>query len=121
MLGVVNLAAEQRDARAVFLCIVDQAESVIGRAGAAAKNTDDDVWVEDLKEIAELLQLSLLAELLEGEQRLAVLVEVVNERDGVEAEVGAGKLDGGAVALDLAALDLLNGRRAERLGRLPGV
>jgi len=56
-----------------------------------------DVRVEDLKEIAELLQLSSPRGTSEGEQRFAVLLQVVDERDGVEAEVGAGKLVGGAV------------------------
>ena len=50
-----------------------------------------------------------------------VLLQVVHEGDGVEPEVGAGELIRGAVALDLAALDLVNGRRAEGLGRLAGV
>ena len=44
--GEVDLAAEQRDARAVFLRLMDQLETVAGRAGAAAEHADDEARVE---------------------------------------------------------------------------
>ena len=174
MFRVVDLAAKERDARAVFLGIVDKFEGVVGGAGAAAEDTDDevgivlseflhraraviddfqkkraagfrdageaaedvvvdefaklfrrdtaaDVRIEDFEEVAEILPLRFFAEFFEGEEGFAVLLEIVDERDGVEAEVCAGEIGGGAVALDFAALDLVNRGGAEGLGGFAGV
>src|SRR5262249_53457882 len=43
--GVVDLAAVERDAGAIFLRFADQLERVVGRAGAAAENADYQVRV----------------------------------------------------------------------------
>ena len=43
--ALVDLAAEQRDAGAVFLRFGDQLEGVVGRARAAAENADDQVRI----------------------------------------------------------------------------
>ena len=81
-----------------------------------------DVRIEDFEEMPELLPLGLLAKFLVPKQRLAVLLEIVDERDRVEAEVRAGKIAAAvAVALDLAALDVIDARAAERLARLARV
>ena len=45
MFGVVDFAAKESHARAVFLGVVDQFEGVVGRAGAAAEDADDEVRI----------------------------------------------------------------------------
>ena len=175
VLGVVDLAAEERHSRTVFLRVVDEAEGVVSRARAAAEDADDEVRVvlcellhrlrtviddleedrpsrlrhageraqdvvidelaellrrdarvhvriEDFKEVAEALALRLLAELLIPEQGLPVLIEFVDVGDRIQTEVRTRELARAiAVALDLAALDVVDARAAEGLARLAGV
>ncbi len=45
MLGEIDLSAEQRDARAVLLRVGDQLEGVVGGAGAAAEDADDQLRI----------------------------------------------------------------------------
>ena len=80
-----------------------------------------DVRIEDFQEVPEFFPLRLLAKFLVPQQRFAVLLQVVDERDRVETEIRAGKLAAVAVALNLAALNLVNARRAERLRRFARV
>src|SRR6266511_864141 len=168
MLGVVDLAAEQGHARAVFLRVVNEPEGIVGRARAAAEYAHDQVrivlgqlfhrlWtviddfqedgppgfrhagqgaedviveelaqllrrdaavhvrVEDFEKMPELLPLRFFTKCLVPKQGLAVLLQVVDERDRVEAQVRAGEIVARAVALDLAALDVVDGRAAKRL------
>ncbi len=174
MLGVVDLAAKQRDPGAVFLRLVDQLEGVVSRPGAAAEDADHqvrvvlgqllhraravinnlqkersprlghagqaaedvvidefaellrrdaagDVRVEHFQEITELLPFRLFAKFLERQQRLPVRLQLVDERHRIKAEIGAREFSACAVALDLAALDLVDAGRAKRLRRLFGV
>ncbi len=79
-----------------------------------------DVGVEDFEEVAELLPLGLLAELVEPLERGEIEGQVVVEGHAVQAEVGAeGSLLGRAI--EVAALDVVEAGRAERPGRLLGV
>ena len=45
VLGVVNLATEERHARAVFLRVVDEPEGVVSRARAATEDADHEVRI----------------------------------------------------------------------------
>ncbi len=45
VLAVLDLAAEQRGARAVATCVLEQEERVVGRAGCAAEDAWDQVRV----------------------------------------------------------------------------
>src|ERR1019366_52880 len=45
-LGEIDLAAKQRDARAILLRLKDQLEAIAGGAGAAAEHADDQARVE---------------------------------------------------------------------------
>ena len=71
--------------------------------------------------MSEFLALGFLAELLVPLQRLPVARQVVHECDRIKAEVGAGEFPQRAVALNTAALNVVDGRAAERLGRLARV
>src|SRR6202042_540242 len=42
----IDLAAEQRDARAIFLRLMNELETIAGRAGAAAQHANDEARVE---------------------------------------------------------------------------
>ena len=79
------------------------------------------LFFEDFKEVLEFLPLGFLAKFLIPKQCFAVLLQFVDERDRVEAEVRAGEIFGRTVAFDLAALDMRNARAAERLARLARV
>src|SRR5881394_1009375 len=63
----------------------------------------------------ELLPLRFLAKFLVPKQRLTVLLELVDERDGVKTKVRPGEIVARAVALDFAALDVVDGRGGARL------
>jgi hypothetical protein len=41
----VDFSSEERDTRPVLLCVGDQLESVVGRAGAATKDADDQLRI----------------------------------------------------------------------------
>ena len=45
VLGEIDLAAKQRDARAILLGVAEQLEGVVGGAGAAAENADDQLRI----------------------------------------------------------------------------
>ena len=75
------------------------------------------IRIEDLEEMAEALALGLQAELLVLLQRLAVEDGVVVEGDAVQAEVGA-EVALFRLAIEVAALDVIERRGAERQRRL---
>ncbi len=45
-LGQIDLAPEKRDARAIFFCLMDEFETVPGRARSATQQADDETGVE---------------------------------------------------------------------------
>lgn len=178
VLGEVDLASEQGDARAVFLRVVDELEGVERGARAAPENADDDigiignefleragavvgdfekertsgaghagegahdvvvkkggdgavgnggidVGVEDFEEVAEVLQLGLVAEGVEVFERVVVPVDVVGESDRIKAEVGA-RAGGGVIARFAGArkasvFDVINRRGTKRTRGMRGV
>ncbi len=75
-----------------------------------------DVRIEHFEEVAKFLSLGFFAKFFEPEKRLAVLVQVVDESDGVKTEIRAGKIGARAVAIQLAALDVIDAGAAEWLG-----
>ena len=161
----VDLAAEERHARAVPLGLGDQLEGIAGRPRPAAEHADDqfgieagqllqrlrtvkgnlqelgplglrqagqrlqndvveeladlveveadiDVRVEDLVEVLEVVGSGLGAEQPELLQRAGVDLRVVEERDRVEPEVGAGdRLPGGRLRVPVIARESVTERK----------
>jgi hypothetical protein len=96
--------------------VVDEFAELLGRDAGI------DVRIEDLEEVPETFALCLLAKFFVPQQRLAVLIELVDEGDRVKAKVRSRELAVAiAVALDLTALDVIDARAAERLARLARV
>src|SRR5512133_2589366 len=174
VLGLIDLPAEKRDARAVLLGVMNKSERIVGGARAASQNPHDQVGivlrqflhgtravihyfeengpprlrhsrqaphdviidelaqlfrryaavnvrVENLEKIAELFALGVLAKVFEGQERLPVLVQVVDKRHRIEAQVGAWKTVCATVALELSALDLVDRGGPEWLRGLRGI
>src|SRR5207248_1057360 len=85
------------------------------------RNPTADIGIKDLQEIAEFLSFGLFTECFKREQSLAILLQVVNESHRIEPQVSAGKILRGAIALNAAALNLIDGRSPKRLRRLARV
>ena len=172
-LGVVDFAAEQGCPSAVLLRFGDQLERVVGRAGAAAQDADDQVrivgdqllhrpravvddlqkdrppgyrdagqsagdgivdelrrgfrrqplrsiGVEDFQKVAKALALGLFAESAIVLERDQIVVQAVVERDAVQPQIRAAVSLGG-LAIDVAALDVVEIRGAKGLRRLGDV
>src|SRR5690349_17278057 len=102
---VINNLQESRTTRLRHACegaenvVIDELAQLFRRDAAV------DVRIEDFQEMAEALPFRLFAKFLIPKERSAVLLEVVDEGDGVEAEVGAGEIGVGTIALHFAALD----------------
>src|SRR6185436_16623529 len=107
------------------------------RFGNARKSSDDivvdelaeflgsdssiDIWIEDFEKMAEAFAFRFFAKFLVTGERVAVLIEVVDERNGVKAEVRARKISVIAIAFDFSALNVVDARAAERLRRFTRV
>src|SRR5262249_50513742 len=79
------------------------------------------VRVKYFEEISELLALGFFPECFESQERFPILLEFINKSDGVKPQVRPRELLPGSVALELAALNLVNGGRAEGLRRFAGI
>jgi hypothetical protein len=85
-------------------------------------DTGIHVRIKDFQEMPESLSFRLFPKLLVPEQRFAILFQLVDEGDRVEAQVRAGEFPATiAVALDLAALDVVDARTSEWLARFARV
>src|SRR5439155_8045474 len=80
-----------------------------------------NVRVEHFKEVTETFALRLFAKFLEPLEGLAVRFELVDKCAGIQTEVRPGEFVGRPVTLDLAALNVVNGRAAEGLRRFARV
>src|SRR5437588_304183 len=71
--------------------------------------------------MTKCLPFGLFAKFFVPEQGLAILLQVVDKRDGIESEIGTRKGVLGRVTLDLPTLDLIDAGAAERLRGLSSI